>query len=62
MKTQMPQFEKITSQLSRIGDYIGDEILAAQSGSFCGVVIAEVNRPGLKEYLDAQLAKFGAPK
>lgn len=61
MKTQMPQFEKITSQLSDVGDYIGDEILfASQSCSgFCGVAIAEVNRPGLKEYLDAQLAKLG---
>jgi len=62
LEKQIPQFEKITTQLSHLGDYIGDEILlAAQPGkNFSGVIIAEANRPGLKEYIEGELAKVGA--
>lgn len=62
LEKQIPQFEKITTQMSQMGDYIGDEvILAAQPGkNFTGVIIAEANRPGLKEYIEGELAKSGA--
>ncbi len=62
MQKQMPQFEKVTTQLSRLGDYVGDEVLfVVQTGrEHPAVAIAEVNRPGLKEYLEGEMAKAGA--
>jgi hypothetical protein len=54
---QMPEFERITSHLTQIGEYLGEEIVfASQPGNgFSGVVIAEVHRPGLPEYLARQM-------
>lgn len=62
MKTQLPEFEKVTSRMTRIGEYLGDEIvLAAQScKGFCPVLIAESARPGLREYVNTELAKLTA--
>lgn len=54
---QMPEFEKIAAQIAGIGGYLGEEIvIAAQPGKgFNAVAIAEVHRPGLREYLQKQL-------
>ena len=62
MQSQMPEFEKITAQLTNFGDYIGDEVVFASQAckGFCGVLIAEVTRPGLRENIDSEIAKQGA--
>ena len=62
MQSQMPEFEKMTARLTNFGDYIGDEVVFASQDckGFCGVLIAEVTRPGLREYIDSEIAKQGA--
>jgi hypothetical protein len=62
MQSQMPEFEKMTARLTNLGDYIGDEVVFASQScqGFCGVLMAEVTRPGLREYIDSEIAKQGA--
>lgn len=54
LRTQMPEFEKVASHLSQVSEYLGEEVVVAfqPCKGFCGVLIAEVHRPGLREYLE----------
>ncbi|MBC7925042.1 MAG: FecR domain-containing protein [Bryobacteraceae bacterium] len=61
MQSQMSQFQRVTSQMSRIGEYVGDEIVFASRAckGFCGVLVAEAVKPGLKEYIDQEILNLG---
>jgi hypothetical protein len=56
LERQFPEFEKITRQLTQLGEFLGDEIVVAAQPckQYCGVLIAEVHRPGLREYIQQQ--------
>ena len=57
LEQQFPQFEKITRQMTHLGQFLGEEIVfgfQAACKGFCGVLIAEVHRPGLREYIQQQ--------
>lgn len=61
LEHEMPQFEEFTSRLTTFGNYLGDEVTFAfqKCSGFCGVAIAEVHRPGLKEFLEKEIAASG---
>jgi hypothetical protein len=56
LERQFPEFEKVTRQLTQLGGFLGDEIVLASQAckGFCGVLIAEVHRPGLRDYIQQQ--------
>ncbi|HYO82149.1 MAG TPA: hypothetical protein VES20_12160, partial [Bryobacteraceae bacterium] len=63
LQTQFPDFEKAAKHVGGIGEYLGEEIVVSfepRCRGFCGVFIADVNRPGLKEYLQKEMPA-GAP-
>lgn len=56
LEKQFPELQKVTAQLKQLGDFLGEEVVIGFQQScteFCGVIVAEVNRPGLREYIQA---------
>ena len=56
---QMADAQQAITHVTQIGEYLGDEITIAfqPCKGFCGVFIADVHKPGLKEHIEKQ---FGA--
>ena len=60
-----PNVQEVVDRVRRFSDYLGEEIVFAlsvggdQKGP-SGVVIAEVQRAGLREFIEAELAKMAA--
>jgi uncharacterized cupin superfamily protein len=63
LQNGMPRFEEFTQKLTTLGNHLGDEVIFAfqDCAGFCGIAIADVHRPGLKEFIEKEAAAVQAP-
>ena len=62
---RQPALREMVQKIRTASDYLGDEIVLAISGEHDGtgtspVLLAEIKRPGLREYLESTLSQAGA--
>jgi len=58
-KTQ--KLEKMIDEIHNLSEYLGDEVVVAlPQDAHAPLILAEVKRPGLREYLEQQISEFSA--
>jgi ferric-dicitrate binding protein FerR (iron transport regulator) len=58
-----PEILQSLRWMEQLGEYLGEEITfaAQECQGFCPVMIAEVTRPGLRQFIEAEMAKQAFP-